>query len=115
MPAEEKIIGKDSSKFAKALNLSYGGALLRTTANLQRGQTIGLNIHLPLFPQPVSVKARVIWVQSVFDESKTFDIGLEYLNISHSDKEKLTETLSSMLDESKSQPEGKPGGEIRRL
>lgn len=101
-----KIMTGYSSEFAKALDISYGGALLRTHKEVRQGDIIELNIYLPLFPEPISVKAKAMRVQPAAGYAKTVDIGVEYLNLTDIDKGKLLETIDILKKEEK----GEKGG-----
>jgi len=89
-----KLAGSDS-EILKILNISSGGILLQTSRKLEENQIINLNIYLPLFPQPINVKARVIRITPCETEGKPsgFKAGIQYLNINEPDREKLIETL----------------------
>lgn len=94
-----KIAGQVSDELIKVLDISYEGALLRTTQQLKSQDTIDLNIYLPIFPQPIEVKAKVIRVIPAKIESQppSFDVGVKFLNISPPDKEKLIETVDLFI------------------
>jgi len=89
-----KIAGSDT-EILKILNISSGGVLLRTSQKLEENQIINLNMYLPLFPQPINVKAKVIRIAPYKTEGKSsgFKVGIKYLNINEPDREKLIETL----------------------
>lgn len=89
-----KIAGSDT-EILKILNISSGGVLLRTSRKFEENQIINLNIYLPLFPQPINVKAKVIRVAPCETKGKSsgFKMGIKYLTINEPDREKLTETL----------------------
>jgi len=84
------------SELIKVLDIGYGGARLKTTKSLRPKDELGLSIYLPAFPQPIVMKARVIWVSMVKTEGQpeVFDVGVEYLETSRFDREKLIETIN---------------------
>lgn len=83
------------SELFEVIDISYKGALLRTTQHLKPQDKIELNIYLPIFPQPINVQARVIRVSSarIEGQPETFIAGVEFLEMNRLDKEKLTETV----------------------
>jgi hypothetical protein len=88
-----KIIFENSSEFVKTLDLSKTGARFRTSRKLPLDGLIDVNVYLSLFPQPISVRARVARVDRPAEDPAIFDIGIEFLSVNEHDKEKLTETL----------------------
>ena len=88
-----------SAEFMKVINISDSGALLRTSQKFKPGRTIDLKIYLPLFAQPIDVKAKVVWSNPCEPTGKTprFDMGVKYLNIARIDREKLNETIALLL------------------
>jgi len=91
-----KIPDTSKDEFMKVLDISYTGALLRTTHNFQHGNEINLNLYLPIFAQPINIMAKVVRVDPGRDEdrSECFDIGIEYLDMAPIDKEKLVEAVN---------------------
>lgn len=91
-----KIAGSDGSEFMQVVNLSYNGAMIKTTRNFERDQIIDLNLFLPLYPQPVNVRARIVKVAGeaiTKKASQVFNISIEFLSLAAPDKEKITETV----------------------
>lgn len=91
-----KIVNREgSSELFKVLDISYEGAHLRTAQPLKPQETIELDIYLPLFPQPINVKAKVVRVfpAKLPGQPEIFDAGVQFLQISRLDKERLTETV----------------------
>lgn len=85
----------DFEEYAEVLNTGYHGALLRCARDFQQGMIIGLKMYLPIFPQPIDIKARVLRSVVLQDPGKApaYDIAVEYTAISNIDKEKLVETI----------------------
>ena len=84
----------------KILNISYGNALLRTNHHFQPGQIVDLDIRLALFPQPIKSSARIIRttpIPNAYGIDPIFDVGVEFLNMSAIDNDKLIETVSILL------------------
>ena len=90
-----QLISKSVCDFIKTVDLSYDGAQIKTTHKFQVGDTIGLNLFLPLFPQPVNIRVKVVRVltESGDEKSGIFNVGVKYLDMPKDDKDKLVETL----------------------
>lgn len=90
-----QLISKSVCDFIKTIDLSYDGAQLRTTHKFQIGDTIGLNLYLPLFPQPVNLRVKVVRVlpEGGDERSGIYNIGVKYLDMPKPDRDKLVETL----------------------
>ena len=89
-----KIVSGGLAEFVKALDLSEGGALIRTSKKLKENDVIDLNIYLKLYAEPISAKASVARVLPSEDDISSFDIGLKFLDMSSIAKERLIETLN---------------------
>jgi len=95
-----EIAGSNVNKYNKALDISRGGALLRTRARFKLGERINMSIYLPLFPQPVNIEARITRVAAALGTHSLFplfNVGVEFLNIIRMDNEKLVETVDTLL------------------
>ena len=86
----------------KVRDISYEGALLRINHKVEMGDIIDLNIYLHIFPQPINVRAKAVRVCKVEKDGRpgTYDIGVEFIKMSKSDKEKLTETVDILKAQS---------------
>lgn len=90
-----KINELEDADSIKVEDISNGGALLVSAERLKEGQIIHLKIKLPLFAQPIEVRAkivRVIEVKSQAQESQ-YKIGIEFIDMISPDKDKLRETV----------------------
>ena len=77
-------------------NISYEGALLRTGRDLKRNEMVDLEIFLPLYPQPITVKSKVVNTSTIRDAAKggpKFEASVKFIEISPSDKERLREAV----------------------
>ncbi|OGW74618.1 MAG: hypothetical protein A2Z72_07310 [Omnitrophica bacterium RBG_13_46_9] len=94
-----KIANKDAGSFFNILNVSHAGALLRSCQDIfSAGEKLDLSMYLPYFPQPIGVRSKVVRVDHTSPEkADDFDVGVEYLNMTSIDREKLTETIN-LLD-----------------
>lgn len=84
-------------EFIKIGDISYEGALLKTTHEVKVGDILELNIYLPLFSQPIYVKANVMRVKLTKETkggSAIFEVGVEYADMFGPDREKLIETVN---------------------
>jgi len=102
-----KLIEKGAKENIKILNLSHTGALLKTTKKLQLDRVIALNIYLPLFPQPIDVKAKVVRIinpetvsGNAVSKTPFINAGIEFINMSKIDRERLIETINLLLNKS---------------
>lgn len=71
-------------------NLSAGGALLRTTEELERGWSLRLRFTLPGDTEEFTMRARVVHTSA--DERRTqrrYRAGVEFLGLEHEDREYL--------------------------
>jgi hypothetical protein len=90
----DKSTGDD---FVKISDISHEGAQLRTVRVLKAGETLRLNIYLPFFSQPINAKVRVMRARHTAElkgTSAIFDTGVEYIELSDQDREKLVETIN---------------------
>lgn len=89
-----QIVGKkDFSGYVRVSNISEYGALLSMSKDLKIGETIELNMYLPIFPQPIHVNSKVVRVIPPKEKTGIFDTGVEFIDIAREDKEKLIETV----------------------
>jgi len=100
-----KLITKDiSGLFVKVMDISREGARLQVIKELKPGDTIDLDMYLPLFPDPVYVKAKIVRTnkaESFLNQEKYstshnagFDVGVEYIDMGRRDIDKISETIS---------------------
>jgi hypothetical protein len=90
-----RVADKDIDKLLKVLDLSPEGALLRASRNFfKQGETVYLNMNLPYFVQPIDVKAKIVRIDTLSKgKDPACEVGIEYLNMTRSDRDKLKETL----------------------
>jgi len=93
-----KIDKEDCPDFIQIIDISYGGALLKTKHILTKGEVFGLILYLPLYPQPISVKAQVrrVFSADIHAEGEEIEtrFGVEFIQVDKFDKEKLEETVN---------------------
>jgi hypothetical protein len=93
----DRVLGDD---FVKISDISFNGAFIKTAHELHTAEHIKLDIHLPFFPQPISVKAKVIRVQTTKEikgASALFEAGVTFTDISAHDRQKLIETIDLLV------------------
>jgi hypothetical protein len=91
---EDKTTGDD---FLKIYDLSFEGALIKTTRAICAGDPVQLKIYLPFFSEPISAKANVTRVRPTKETKDTktvYAAGVEYRYMSKLDTEKLIETIN---------------------
>jgi len=104
-PLAAKICCKELTSYTKALNISYGGALLKTSTYFPPGAIFNLNLQLPMPPRfgrngYVNITARVVYVtvlnkiNKIF--SRTFHTGVEFLNMNNCDSERLVSAVDRL-------------------
>jgi len=90
-----------SNNFMKVLGISFGGALLESNLLFKKEQTMFLKLYLPLSSTPVEVKARVVRVIPRYSctecSSPSYRMGIEFVEISRKDKERLLEAIHSLI------------------
>ncbi|MCX5679678.1 MAG: PilZ domain-containing protein, partial [Candidatus Omnitrophica bacterium] len=78
-----KLSGDSKEKFSDILNISYGGALLRTRRNLKIGDIMEMSIFLSLYPEPINVKLKVVNIRSDSTLGKneaSLEVGVKFLS-----------------------------------
>ncbi|MFH1753643.1 MAG: PilZ domain-containing protein [Candidatus Omnitrophota bacterium] len=88
-----KLVSADFTQFVRTLDLSETGARFRIEKELFLDSQVSLNIYLSLFPKPIDVKGRIARVEKVSEGPDIFDTGVEFVNMSGEDKERLKETI----------------------
>lgn len=84
----------NSEEDVNVLNIGYNGVMLRTKSPFKEGDSLSLKIYLPLFPQPVNVRLRV--VRSISHQSyhgTQYDLGAEYIALGPDERSKIIETI----------------------
>lgn len=94
-----EIVSSDSKELSRTIDISYEGAFFETAKNLNQDEIIDLKIYLPLFPQPICVKASVVRAKPSSEDARVFNVGVKYLDMSDLDRGKLKETLDMLEEE----------------
>ena len=80
-------------------NIAEGGIRVYLKNNLDIGTITELELFLSE-ARPLHCKGRVIWsmaLQSGDPEHRFFDIGIEFLDLTHADKEAINKLLDNLL------------------
>jgi hypothetical protein len=90
-----KLLGADESELIELTDISYNGAGLKTTHSFSQGQIIDLNIGLPLYPQPIHARSKVVKISSLSESAgkPKFSVGIEFIGLGAEDESKLIETV----------------------
>lgn len=92
---------KSTEKLFSVRDMSYGGALLKSKKkDFRYGERVNLNMYLPLFPQPIDIAAKIVRINGQSKKkNKEFDVGVEYLDITKSDRQRLIETIKTLTEQ----------------
>lgn len=77
-------------------NISPGGAMLRGRLSLKKDEMVDLRIFLPLYPQPITVKAKVINTSAIADAARggpKYEVRIKFMEMSPADEKMLIETM----------------------
>ncbi|MFA5389204.1 MAG: PilZ domain-containing protein [Candidatus Omnitrophota bacterium] len=78
---QDQIVGKD---------ISEGGARFIVYERLMKGTKLDIQLEVPFDSMPLSAKGEVAWIKKIGEEdSKTFEIGVVFKNISQIDQKRL--------------------------
>jgi hypothetical protein len=100
-PVTARLSGRNSSAPLTIINVSYAGAFVATDLCLQPNETLDMDIYFPFFPQPASVRARVIWARKEITTDNTapsFKARMEFLNLDRIDMHKLAQTVNFLIE-----------------
>ncbi len=90
-----KLLGSEKAGALEVVNISYNGARLQTSTSFSEGQIVDLNIGLPLYPQPIHARAKIVKISPLTDAggNSKFSVGVEFVSLGTEDKSKLIETV----------------------
>ncbi len=84
------------NRFGTAENISPGGIHLRTAEMVKPGTKLILDFKLPDILSSIKPFCAVKWIKKCQETGiKTFDVGIQFLNLYESDNNKITEFISS--------------------
>jgi c-di-GMP-binding flagellar brake protein YcgR len=79
-------------------NISKGGICLIVYEEFKKDDLLDLRIYFPVVKAPIEAVARVAWVSefTIGDKiGKRYDMGIEFIKISDSDREKIDQYVFS--------------------
>ena len=79
-----------------SINIGGGGLLFSVEEPVAISTVMDIEIELPASPIPMSVVGRVVRVEEI-DESKRYDVGIEFLEICDEDRRSLDEFIRDRL------------------
>jgi uncharacterized protein (TIGR02266 family) len=83
----------------EGVELSAGGAFLRSDLLLEEGETFAVEFVLPEGQRPLRAQARVMWVRRFPREEEEAGMGIQFLAMSEEDQTALARTLSGTDEE----------------
>lgn len=89
-----RIGGEYAKNRVEAVDISENGASFRLDRGLSLKEIVELTIQVPLFVEPLYIKARVVRSKPVKDNGALFDTGVEFLTMSDPDRQRLLETMN---------------------
>jgi len=88
-------------KFSVTKNISGVGVCLISYEELKEGDDLELKVFMPESKKPMKVMGRVAWVRQFIigdpQEGMRYDVGVEFLDISEEEKEKINQHLFSLV------------------
>ena len=96
-----KVIHRESVDYAEAVEISYGGTLLKTVKSLPLGAIVNLSMHLPNISRSfsagsVNMLGRVVRVFKDSGFSPGFKTGVEFVDARNCDRERLISAVDRL-------------------
>lgn len=92
--AGDQIVGKD---------ISEGGARFIVYERLMKGTKLEMELEMPFDSIPILAKGEIAWIKKIGDEnSKTFEAGVIFKNISQIDQKRLKMYIENEIKERRS-------------
>ena len=97
IPKKLSLAYKDKASFLKAYskNISNGGLFVKTSNPLPKGTLINLRLQLPGLTEHLKIDCSVVWNNK--KENNPVGMGLQFDNMSDSDKKTLQSYLKSVM------------------
>jgi len=99
---EYSVIRGDEAAKTQSKNISAGGICLILYEDIQPDSILELKFYLPRDADPIKAIGRVVWRSEIVvaDDKRTrFDAGIEFLEISDTDRTKITQHVFSLLQQ----------------
>ena len=87
----DAIAGRPAEILFDAVDLSQGGAFLRSDLLLEVGEEIEITFAIPGAVRPIRARARVAWATRAASAKGGAGMGLEFLNLGASDRERIAD------------------------
>ena len=88
---KDQIVGND---------ISEGGVSFISYERLPKGTKLDIQIQVPFDSMPIFAKGEVVWVRNVGEEhEKTFEVGLEFLEVDPRDRKRLKTYIDNEIKE----------------
>lgn len=88
-------------KSIQTKNISSGGICIVALEEIAEGTIIDFTFALPNDDKIINAKGKIVWIKefSVGDENnnKAYDLGVEFIQISKSDREKINQYVNMKL------------------
>lgn len=98
--ADYKLADSELMKVGQVKDVSAVGICLILYDEVKTGTELELKIYLPDTNSSVSAKGKIVWIKEIkiSSELKTrYDAGIEFLEIDESDRQKISQYVSSVL------------------
>ncbi len=90
----DQIVGKD---------ISENGVRFNVYERLAKGIGLDMQIQTPFDSLPIFTKGKVVWIKKVGGEQvKTFEVGVEFVEINPEDQKRLRTYIQNEIEERKS-------------
>jgi len=92
------IIPHEEQQETGTKNISAGGICMVSDKPLSIGDTLQLEIKLPEDPPSIQVKGKAVWVKQFIatEKHESFDIGVEFINISEENRKRINKYVFSL-------------------
>ncbi len=79
-------------------NISPGGARFAIGQELPKGTILDIEVKIPASPQPIPIKAKVIWSKKeLAGKEGSFDAGFEFIQVSEASKNLFFQYLCNLM------------------
>lgn len=98
---EYSIVNNPEVEKSFTKNISAGGICLIVYEDILPQTVLELKIYLPNNPQPIKATGKVVWKSEFIittDKRARFDVGIEFLDISDTDRQVVAQHIFSLLD-----------------
>ncbi|MCM8824320.1 MAG: PilZ domain-containing protein [Candidatus Omnitrophica bacterium] len=98
---EYSILGEEEVKSDFTHDIGGGGICLIVYDNIIEENTIlKLSIHLPDDTKPIKALGRVVWQRAIPSTVLRYDLGIEFIEISPEDRQRISEYVINHINKS---------------